>query len=153
MPFAHHAGLVARGLEGLGEGDGVVWDAAGPACAGAAKFDAAGIAAGDELGARGHAGGRGVKRGEAQALGGHAVEAGRLDGGVAEATEVAVADVVGVKQDDVGLFGGGACLGRGRAEKSEERQRGGCRPRAERVDMHGFNSFFVAECLGHVSML
>src|SRR5688500_11806309 len=61
-----------------------------------------GIADGEESGAAGGADFSGaVKIGEAHALGGHAIKIWRADGGVAVATEVAVAQIVREDDDDV----------------------------------------------------
>ena len=59
--------------------------------------------AGEQRGAAGRADARGdVEIGEAHALAGHAVEVGRADARMAVATQVAVAQVVGQDDDQVG---------------------------------------------------
>jgi len=64
----------------------------------------AGIAAGEEGGARGRADGRvGVPLREANAVRGEAVEVRRAEVGLAHAGEVAAALVVGEEDEDVGL--------------------------------------------------
>ena len=83
----------------------------------------AGVLAGHEAAARRRAdGAAGVGLGEAHALGRQAVEVGRLDALLAVAAEVAVAEVVGQDEDDVGL-GAGACTGAAAAPETARNSR------------------------------
>ena len=103
VPLTHALGAVALRLEKIGEGLFVVIEAGlvgGEEDAGDA--DTGGVAAGEEGGAGG--GADGVGRGpvgEADAFGGELIDVGGGEGG-AVAVEVAVAEVVGVDEDDVG---------------------------------------------------
>ena len=104
VPFAEAAGGVAAlaevgGQEALGVGQA---DAALVFLGAELVVEAVAqrMAAGEQAGARGRAGGRRrVEVGEGDAFAEEAVEVGRLDGGVAE---VAVAEVVGGDEEEVG---------------------------------------------------
>ena len=124
-PFAETAGRVARGLEEFGERDGVGGDgelALGLHLAVVADERVAGMLARHE-----HAAGRGadvvagVVVGELQALGGEAIEVGRADDFLTERAEVAVAEIVGEDEDDIGRARrrGGRGGGRREGERCE----------------------------------
>jgi hypothetical protein len=101
-PFAEHGGGVAGLLEHFGDGEvaglqeffvSLVAADAGVAGVEACHQRAAG---------RGADGAAGVDLGEAGTFGGHAVDVWRLDFLLAVAAEVAVAEIVGEDEDDVG---------------------------------------------------
>ena len=52
-----------------------------------------------------------IEAGESHPFRGHPVEVGRADAGMAVAAEIAIAEVVGEDDDDVGFFGGGRWTG------------------------------------------
>lgn len=105
------SGLVALFAEGVGDGDfagrespfGVREEDASRTAHAAAD----GIAAGQEGGPAGGADlRRDVEIGKAKPLGGHAIEMGCPDRRGAVAAEIAVAEVIGEDDDDVGPLGG-----------------------------------------------
>ena len=92
---------------------------------GATHADAVGVAARHECGAGGGADGLGhIETGEARALGGEAIDVRRLDIFGSVATEVAVAEVIGVDENNVrrrrGDRGGEQCGGRGDDREDEQ---------------------------------
>jgi hypothetical protein len=69
--------------------------------------------------------------GEAEAFAGEAIDVGRLHAGGAVAAQVAVAEVVGVEEDDVGFAGvGGGSGDQAEAREEEDEQ-------APRWEIHG----------------
>ena len=111
--FADAGGVVACGLEELGQGEVIVRDVAFAIAAHAAV---AGVQACHEDAARWRAHGTaGVMARELHALGGHLVKVRRLQSLLPVAAGVAVAHVIGEDIDDVGLV---RCVG----ERAEEKQ-------------------------------
>ena len=101
-PICRTARCVARSLQHVGHGH-LVGPQAHFGLAIAADGGVAGVLAGHEAAARRRAdGAAGVGLGEAHALGGQAVQVRREDVLLAVAAEVAVAEVVGQDEDDVG---------------------------------------------------
>ena len=117
VPLAHVAGAVASGGEHLA--DGAL--AQGDAVEAAVRLHAQGaaavvVASGEQRGAcRGADRSAAVVLGAAHALGGEPIDVGRGQDGVAVAAQVAVAQVVGQEQDDVGT----------RAQRCERHTAGG----------------------------
>ena len=130
MPFAKRARGVARRLEaigdgGLAEGEAETVDVGlgDPSAVDATRLldlvteselepDALLPATRHEAGARGGAHGSvGVEIGELHALGGETIDVGGLDVGRAHAAEVAVAEIVGEDENDVGFRRRGTCGG------------------------------------------
>ena len=106
VPFAEDAGGVAGGLENLGQGDSFqghpfpLEDGVGDAVLE--------LVPAAEHGGTGWGAGRAeVKLGEKQALLLERIDSRRLHDGSAKTGVVAVADVVGHDEDDVGWWGGG----------------------------------------------
>lgn len=128
-PLSVAGGGVAAGLQQLGDGDGgvgngdlagekalfLVEDAA-PGVGVVADEGVAHVVAGHQGAARGGANGlAGVVAGEADALGGEAVDVGGADVFLAVAAEFGIAEVVGDDENDVRFFlrgGVGACHSR-----------------------------------------
>ena len=126
MPFADDAGGVAGPLEQRGHGR-AAWFDEQPLDAGrdAGALLAERIFAGQERVARRRADrGHRVRVGEAQPLRGEPVHVGRLDFGRAVATEVAVADVIGQDEHDVGLARRLPRIGGDQYERQSPRQHG-----------------------------
>jgi hypothetical protein len=134
VPLADEAGGVAERAQDLGEGllgggqtDGGILRAPGE---GALVAEALGIAAGDQAGAVGRAVGVGdVGAGKDHAAGGDAVEPGGGDFLGAVEADVAVAELVGEDDDDVGRAGGRGCLESG-GQRDEEGREGKAQRRA-----------------------
>ena len=127
VPFAHHGGAVALRLERFGERD-LLRRQAGLAVGTehVAHPRADGVAAREE-GCAGGGAGRGgrVELGEAHAFGGHLVEVRRANRRVAVARQVAVAEIVGEEDDEVGAagrFSGAGHPGRGGAGSDEDQR-------------------------------
>jgi hypothetical protein len=138
-PFAETAGGVARGFEKFRERDGVGGDgelALGFQLAVVADEGVAGMFAGHEHAARRSADvvPRVVMR-ELQALGGEAVEVRRADEFLAEGADVAVAEIVGEDEDDVGRTRGRG--GDGGQREGEGGERKSERERAEENEKSG----------------
>ena len=107
VPLADNARLVAGRFERAGECRRAWWnDERGVAGQDAGARLSPGILAGEQGEARGGAGGgTAVGVGEAEPFAGDAVEVRRFDRRRAVAAEIAVADVVGVDEDNVGAIG------------------------------------------------
>ena len=125
VPLAGHVGLVAGGLEDLGEGDAAAVEVAGVARGMDLRIDHVAdaglvrVEAGEQRRAAGAAAGGVVEMGEAHAFFGEGVEVGRADF-AAEAADIGVAEIVGEEDDDVRgrlVCGGGEP---GAAEGGEE---------------------------------
>ena len=132
VPFADEGGCVSFSLEHGGECESILFDEAGASGAGEDAFHAGseGHASGEDAVAGGRAdGGGAVSVGKTESFAGELVDVGCGDFGlVVVATEVAVAEVVGEDEEDVGEAVG-LCLDWGFAgEEQKERQQGGdCR--------------------------
>jgi hypothetical protein len=120
MPFAEDAGGVARALEhlrqrgGLGREAFAFQDGVGDAVL---KF----MAAGEQRGACGGAGGTHTEVLKAHALGVEAVEVRRFENGIAVGGEIAVALVVGEQEDDVRTFAREFSVNADDAEEAEKK--------------------------------
>jgi hypothetical protein len=143
MPFADDARRVARRLQHRGERRPAgLDDQVGVAGEDARALAPPGVFAGEERVARGRARRRRrVGVGEAQAPGGQGVDRGRPDLGRAVAADVAVAEIVGVDEDDVRAAGRHALAASGR----EGGRGGGQSSRADELapcDVH-----WLTQCL------
>ncbi len=105
VPFADDSGAVSGGLEERWEGGGAGADDGGTIGRGdAGALLAEGVGAGEEGETSGRAGGgRGVTAGEALALGGEFVDVGGFESGVAVTGDIAVTEIIGHDDDDVGF--------------------------------------------------
>lgn len=128
VPFADEGGCVSFSLEHGGECEAIFFDEAGAAGAGEDAFHTGseGHASGKNAVAGGRAdGGRAVSVGKAEAFAGELVDVGCGNLGlIVVATEIAVAEVVGEDEEDVGESIG-LCIDWGFAGKEQkERQQG-----------------------------
>ena len=110
MPFADEGGRVSLSLEHGGKCEAIFLDETGTAGAGEDAFHAGskGHASGENAVASGRAdGGRAVSVGKAEAFAGELVNVGCGNLGlIVVAAEIAVAEVVGKDEEDVGEFVG-----------------------------------------------
>ncbi len=127
VPFTDDGGLVSGIFEEGGEGGRSGLDDSG-AIGGcyAGVILAEGVGAGEEGEAGGGAGGGGaVSAGEAEAFGGEAIDIWGVDVGGAVAGHIAIAQVIGHDDDDVGFGAGVGVVGGEEEAQEQEEDEGG----------------------------
>ena len=146
MPLADGLRRIALALEGARDGDLLGRQAPRrvlclhPVLHIAGHAAANGQAPGEQRGAAGRADGSGdVEVREAHALAGHAVEVGRADARMTVATQVAVAQIVGQNDDQVGQLLGPHCRGRIGQQSQDP-----CQQEVQRVSVHICMSKFTS---------